>query len=97
MSAEKLDLLKAITESVDDLHQEINTHRCLVARLLVGNLKGEQLARLLDACPSRSREDKLKAALKEAIDVLDESRKAFKSKQLERLRKQLTHVLIDTP
>lgn len=32
----------------------------------------------------------------EAIDVLEESRKAFKSKRLEILRKRLTQVLIDT-
>lgn len=32
---------------------------------------------------------------KEVIDVLEESRKAFKSKRLEILRKRLSQVLVD--
>ncbi|MDY0042106.1 MAG: hypothetical protein RBS57_17480 [Desulforhabdus sp.] len=38
---------------------------------------------------------KLREAVKEAIEILDESRKAFKSKRLETLRKRLTQVLAD--
>jgi hypothetical protein len=49
----------------------------------------------MDLCPRRSRELMMKTAIKEAIDVLEESRKAFKSKRLEALRKKLTQVLID--
>ena len=41
------------------------------------------------------REEKLKAALKEAIEELEESRKSFKSKRLELLRKKLTRTLMD--
>jgi hypothetical protein len=37
----------------------------------------------------------MKAAIQEAIEVLDESRKAFKSKRLEILRKRLTQVLAE--
>ena len=43
-------------------------------------------------CPHRRR---LKATLKETITVLEESRKAFKSKQLEALRKKLIGVLAE--
>jgi len=50
---------------------------------------------LLDMFPSRLRELKLKEAIKDSINILEESRKAFKSKRLEALRKKLTQVLID--
>jgi hypothetical protein len=46
-------------------------------------------------CSSRSREHVLKTAIRETIDTLEETRKAFKSKTLEALRKKLTQVLID--
>jgi len=45
---------------------------------------------------SFSNESRLKEAIKEAIDVLEETRKAFKSKKLAALRKKLTHVLIES-
>jgi len=51
---------------------------------------------LMDMCPKGSRKQLLKDAIKDALDVLEESRKAFKSKKLEALRKKLTQVLIDT-
>ena len=41
-------------------------------------------------------ETSLKKAIREAIEVLEESRKAFKSKRLEALRKKLTKVLIES-
>ena len=50
---------------------------------------------LLNLCSKRSRELRLEKAIKEAIDVIEESRKAFKSKRLEALRKKLISVLID--
>jgi hypothetical protein len=41
-------------------------------------------------------ESRLKEALKEAIEVLEDTRKAFKSKRLGELRKKLTQVLIES-
>lgn len=55
-----------------------------------------RLESVLANCPRRSREERFKAAIQEAIDVLEASRRSFKSKQLEALRKRLTQVLIDT-
>jgi hypothetical protein len=46
-------------------------------------------------CPVRDRENRLVAAIQNAIDVLEESKKSFKSKRLEGLRKDLIRVLID--
>ncbi len=54
---------------------------------------------LPDFLPSPSwstRDRRLRDTLLEAIKVLDESRKAFKSKRLEALRKKLIEVLADT-
>lgn len=96
MNVGKQDLINAINESVKELHQGIDRHRCLVASVLQEQLDERNVRPLLDLCPSRSRELRLTEAIKEAIDILEESRKAFKSKKLEALRKRLTQVLIDT-
>ena len=95
-SLAKEELISALHQSVKDLQQGIDMHTCLVASILESEVDERYLKPLLEACPSRSREFKLKAAIKEAIEVLDESRKAFKSKRLEVLRKRLTQVLIDS-
>jgi hypothetical protein len=42
-----------------------------------------------------SREEKLKSVIKEAVEELEESRKSFKSKRLEILRKKMTQALMD--
>jgi len=47
----------------------------------------------IPSCPYRQ---KLKEILLETIHVLEDSRKAFKSKQLETLRKKLIQVLAET-
>jgi hypothetical protein len=46
-------------------------------------------------CPRTTREVKLVNAIKETIEVLEQSRKAFKSKTLETLRRRLTDVLVE--
>lgn len=66
-----------------ELRQEIDAHCGLVSTILQGQLDERQLQRLLNMCPKSSRERTFEKAIKEAINVLDESRKAFKSKQLE--------------
>jgi len=92
----KEELITALHKNVKELQQGIDMHTCLVASLLEGEVDPRHLKPLLEACPSRSGELQMREAIKEAIDVLEESRKAFKSKRLEALRKRLTQVLIDT-
>lgn len=92
----KKELISALQKNVKELQQGIDRHTCLIASILENEVDEENLKPFLDACPSRSRETRMKAAIWEAIDVLEESRKAFKSKRLEVLRKRLTQVLIDT-
>ena len=50
------------------------------------------LKRCVSTCPHKR---KLKEVLLESIQVLEESKKAFKSKQLETLRKKLTRILAE--
>ena len=95
MGLDKKNIINALNISVKELRQGIDTHCCLVASILKEQMDESNLLPLLDFCPKRSRELKLEKAIKEAIDVIEESRKAFKSKRLEALRKKLTHVLID--
>ena len=96
MGLEKNALLEALNASVKDLQKGIDMHCCLVASIVDEKVDERNLKPLLNLCPSRSREQTLKEAIKDAIDTIEESRKAFKSKQLEALRKRLTQVLIDT-
>jgi hypothetical protein len=96
MDANRKALVRAINESARELRKNIDRHYSLVASVLE---EKEDLGRfhgVIEVCPLRSRESVLKRAITEAIDVLEESRKAFKSKRLESLRKRLTRVLIDT-
>jgi hypothetical protein len=95
MGVDKRELIDALNTSVKALQQGIDSHCCLVSSILEGQADERTLKPLLDMCPKISRELLMRDAIKEAIDVLEESRKAFKSKRLEDLRKKLIQVLID--
>jgi hypothetical protein len=95
MGLENQKIINALSASIKELQQGIDTHCCLVASLMKDGVDERNLKPLLELCPERTREVRLKSAIKEAIDVIEESRKAFKSKKLEALRKKLTQVLID--
>jgi len=95
MGVDKRELINALNTSVKELQQGIDLHCCLVTSILEGQVDEHNLKPLLDMCPKRSRELLMKHAIKKAIDVLEESRKSFKSKMPEALRKKLTQVLID--
>lgn len=96
MPMTKQTMLKALNRSVQDLRQGIDTHCCLVTSLVEEQVDEHNLNRLWARCPKRSREVALETAIKEAIDALEESRKAFKSKRLGLLRRKLTRVLVET-
>lgn len=96
MGLNKKDIIHAINTSVKELQQGIDTHCCLMTSILEGQVDDRNLRPFLDLCPKRTREIRLEKVIQEAIDELEESRKAFKSKRLEALRKKLTQVLIET-
>jgi hypothetical protein len=89
------ELISALNTSAKELQEGIATHCCLMTSFMEGSLDEETFQALVDRCPKRSREVRLEKAVADAVHVLDESRKAFKSKQLEVLRKKLTQVLIE--
>jgi hypothetical protein len=87
-------LKKLIERSTQDLHHRVDMQQHMLLSIL-GQIKEEcpvDLCILLD-CPYRRL---LRQVLVETIKVLEETKKAFKSKRLESLRKRLTEVLLDT-
>jgi len=92
-ATKKRDLIEIIDKSTEDLHQKIDMHRYLMATILDKKISENRLDHIL--LPDPKKELRLSNAVKEAIEVLEETRKAFKSKRLEALRKKLTHVLIE--
>ena len=91
----KRDLIKAIDKSAEELHQRIDMHCYLINTILEQRVSDESIKRIIVSShyPDQSR---LKEAVKEAIEVLEESRKSFKSKRLEALRKKLALVLMES-
>jgi hypothetical protein len=89
----KRDLIEIIDKSTEELHQKINMHRYLMATILEKKVNEKRLNHTI--LPNSHHELRLKETTKETIDVLEETRKAFKSKKLEALRKKLTQILIE--
>ena len=91
----KRDLIRLIDKSSEELHQRIDMHRYLMKTILEQSVGDGKLNRpFLPSCSFDQR--RLKEAIQETIEVLEETRKAFKSKRLEALRKKLTQVLIES-
>lgn len=84
------DILKA---SARELQQRAEEHQ----RLIDAAFEGSDVKNVLDACPLLDcpHRRKLREILVEAISVLEDSRKAFKSRQLEALRKKMIRVLAE--
>ncbi|MDD3992115.1 MAG: hypothetical protein RBR20_14220 [Desulfobacterales bacterium] len=93
---ERGEVLAAIADSVARQQREIELQQNLVALVLQSCPRSGGLSALAANCPLRSREKRLREAIQEAIEVLESTRRSFKSKQLEMLRKNLTAVLIET-
>jgi hypothetical protein len=91
--AKRTDFIEVIDKSTEELHQKIDMQRYLVTTIL-GKTKSEKRLHNV-ALPRTHRELRFREAIKETIEVLEETRKAFKSKRLEALRKKLTQVLIE--
>jgi hypothetical protein len=87
-------LIKLIERSTQDLHQRVDMQQHVLLSIL-GQIKDGcpvDLCPVVD-CPHRRL---LRQVLSETIEVLEETKKAFKSKRLESLRKRLMHVLMET-
>lgn len=97
MNCEQEMSFDSISRRIDELGRRIDEYNRLVARMVNPGLAeapaigGERSA----PRPALIRETRLKEAIRETIEELEESRKAFKSKRLEDLRKKLTRVLME--
>jgi len=94
-SPNKRDLISVIEKSAEELHEKIDMHRYLMTTILDQRVSEKNIKQIA-LPPCSADEGRLKEAIQEAIEVLEESRKAFKSKRLEVLRKKLTQVLIES-
>jgi hypothetical protein len=86
-------LKKLIERSTQDLHHRVDMQQHVLLSIL-GQIKDGCPVDLcvLVNCPYRKL---LRQVLAETIEVLEETKKAFKSKKLESLRKKLTVALMD--
>jgi hypothetical protein len=91
---QKENLIEIIDKSTEDLHKKIDMQRYLIATILDKKVSENKLHTVL--LPDPHCELRLKETIKETIEVLEETKKAFKSKRLEVLRKKLTDVLIES-
>lgn len=80
-----------LAKNIEDIQVMIEDHANLLGSLKQGS-DAPVLRQCVSACPYKQR---LKETLLETIHVLEESKKAFKSKQLEALRKKLIKVLAE--
>ena len=94
-STDKNNLLLALQANVKTLQQGIDAHCCLVDSLLQGASDERIMRSPARVCPKRERELRLERVIQDAISDLEESRKAFKSKRLEALRRKLTRTLLE--
>lgn len=90
----KEEFRSLLEKSSQELHRKIDCHYARIASML--DRSGESAGTIqLDRLPAFEREDRFKAAFIETIEILEETRKSFKSRQLEALRRRLTQVLMD--
>jgi hypothetical protein len=82
---------EALDRSIREIRTKIEQHEQLLEHLENGGKAHIPDCSLAGCTHSR----RLKAVLLEAVEVLENSRKAFKSKELEMLRKKLIGVLAD--
>ena len=88
------ELLMALHDRTEELHRRMDMQCSLMEDIINKGFKKEDLSADKKG-RTNQREEILVNALKDTIDVLEQTRKSFKSKKLEQLRKKLTEVLID--
>ena len=87
-----MDSYKTLKCHAESLRRQLDEHQKLLEQAEdEGNGK-------LNFCPHFQcpHEEQLRQAIQDVVDTLEETRKAFKSKQLERLRRRMLDVLCST-
>ena len=90
-------LVLFIERSTQDLHDRVNMQKYVLLNVL-GTVKDKAPVEFYPAGPAVDEPSgkSLRKVLAETIEVLEETKKAFKSKRLEELRKRLMDVLKET-
>jgi hypothetical protein len=88
------EILRKLHDRTEELHKRMETQCAMMESLINSGYKKDGASSALPY-QSGEREKRLADALKDTIDVLEETKKSFKSKRLEMLRKRLTDVLIE--
>ncbi|NLD35346.1 MAG: hypothetical protein GX654_00580 [Desulfatiglans sp.] len=88
------ELLRKLHDRTEELHKRMDMQCAMMESLINRGFKKDGASSALSP-QSVEREKRLADALKDTIDVLEETKKSFKSKRLEMLRKRLTDVLIE--
>jgi hypothetical protein len=83
---------EVLEQSCAELQSQVERHRRLLQAIVEGKPELAESDCLWADCRHRR---KLYSVLLETIAVMDETRKAFKSRQLETLRKDLARILQD--
>ena len=85
---------KIIEKSIRDLHDRVEVQQSVLLTIL-GEIKSPPL---IDPCstPDCQHKKLFYKVLLETIEVLEETKRSFKSKRLEELRKRLTDLLKET-
>lgn len=91
----KNNLIEIIDRTTKDLHSRIDMQRHILTTVLDRKINRSEVCPncFFSDCPYKKR---LKDILTETIQVLEDTKQAFKSKTLEALRKRLMQVLAET-
>lgn len=88
-----MTIQEALAQNATELQLKIEEHRKLLAMVQEAGINTEELPQCpLYSCPHGKL---LRGTLFDTIAVLDETKKSFRSKQLEVLRKKLIEVLAE--
>ena len=88
-------IIAQLNRSIAELHRKVDDQTRILAELraLRENIEIDGQSSSLAGA---TREDHLEAVIRDAITTLEQSKRAFRSKQLELLRRRLMQALIDS-
>jgi len=91
----KNNLIEIIDRSTKDLHSRIDMQRHILTTIIEKKINRSEICPdcIFSDCPYKKR---LREVLTETIEVIEDTKKAFKSKTLEALRKKLMQILAES-
>lgn len=87
-------VINSLNASIAELHKKVDDQGRVLAKLTILRANIEIEGQSCYLCDYH-REKHLEGAIREAIQVLEQSKRSFRSRQLETLRKRLMEALLD--